>query len=118
MKFIKGGVTAPFGFRAAGTYCGIKKSKRKDLALILSDRRCEAAGVFTTNKVQASCVVVNKEHLKDGMAQAIVANSGNANCMTGQSGFDNTRTIAASVAGIMRLKKKDVLVASTGEIGR
>ncbi len=118
MKFIKGGVTAPFGFRAAGMFCGIKKSKRKDLALILSDRRCEAAGVFTTNKVQASCVVVNKEHLKDGMAQAIVANSGNANCMTGQSGFDNTRTMAASVAGLMRLKKKDVLVASTGVIGK
>ena len=54
MKIIHGGVTAPIGFKAGGLYCGIKKSKRKDLALIVSERLCDAAGAFTTNKVQAS----------------------------------------------------------------
>ena len=118
MKFISGGVCAPTGFRANGLYCGIKKSKKKDLALIVSDRLCDAAGTFTTNKVQASCVVVNREHLRDGRAQAIVANSGNANCMTGVSGFENTRAMASGAARLLGLKKKSVLVASTGVIGK
>ncbi len=118
MKIIHGGVTAPLGFKANGVFCGIKKSKKRDLALIVSERPCEAVGVFTTNKVQASCVVVNKEHLRDGKAQGIIANSGNANCMTGESGFDNTRAMAAVVAREFRWRKKDVLVASTGVIGK
>ncbi len=63
MKIIHGGVTAPSGFKASALYCGIKRSKKKDLALIYSERLCDAAGAFTTNKVQASCVVINKEHL-------------------------------------------------------
>lgn len=118
MKTIRGGVTAPLGFKASGLYCGIKKSKKRDLALIVSERICDAAGMFTTNKVQASCVVVNKEHLRDSKAQAIVANSGNANCMTGESGFENSRTMAATIARLLRLKKQDILVASTGVIGK
>jgi glutamate N-acetyltransferase/amino-acid N-acetyltransferase len=118
MKKIHGGVTAPLGFKAAGLYCGIKKSKRKDLALIVSERLCDAAGTFTTNQVQASCVVVNKDHLRDGKAQAVIANSGNANCMTGESGFENTRAMALAVARLLGLRKKNVLVASTGVIGK
>jgi glutamate N-acetyltransferase/amino-acid N-acetyltransferase len=118
LRSIHGGVTAPAGFRASGLYCGIKKSKKKDLALIVSERLCDAAGTFTTNKVQASCVVVNKDHLRNSKAQAIIANSGNANCMTGESGFENTRSMALGVARALRLKKKDVLVASTGVIGK
>jgi len=118
LKTIHGGVTAPLGFKASGMYCGIKKSKKRDLALIVSERVCDAAGTFTTNKVQASCVVVNKEYLRDSKAQAIIANSGNANCMTGESGFENSRTMAATIARILRLKKQDVLVASTGVIGK
>ena len=118
MKIIEGGITAPAGFKANGLYCGIKKSKRKDLALIYSERPCDAAGVFTTNQVQASCVVVNKEHLKDHRAQAIIANSGNANCMTGKAGFENSRTMTSTIAKYLRLAKKDVLVASTGVIGK
>lgn len=118
MKIIHGGVAAPDGFKASGMYCGIKQSKKKDLALIVSERLCDAAGTFTTNKVQASCVVVNKEHLKDQKAQAIIANSGNANCMTGESGFENTRAMALTVARALRIPKKDVLVASTGVIGK
>ncbi len=118
MKIIHGGITAPLGFKASGLYCGIKKSKKKDLALIVSEKLCEAAGTFTTNKVQASCVIINKEHLRNGQAQAIIANSGNANCMTGESGFDNSRSMALSVARALGLKKKNVLVASTGVIGK
>ena len=118
IKIIHGGVTAPLGFKAGGLYCGIKKSKKRDLALIVSEKICEAAGVFTTNKVQASCVVVNKEHLKDQRAQAIIVNSGNANCMTGKSGFVNTRIMASQTAKLLGLDKNNVLVASTGVIGK
>ena len=99
MKIIDGGVTAPIDFKANGVYCGIKRSKKKDLALIYSEKSCEAAGLFTTNKVQAPCVVVNKENLlKEGKAQAIIANSGNANCMTGKGGHENTRRMAEVTA--------------------
>jgi glutamate N-acetyltransferase / amino-acid N-acetyltransferase len=118
MRSINGGVAAPLGFKASGLYCGIKKSKKKDLALIVSERLCDAAGTFTTNKVQASCVVVNKDHLRDGKAQAIIANSGNANCMTGESGFENTRAMALSIARELGFYKKNVLVGSTGVIGK
>lgn len=118
MKEIIGGVTAPLGFKANGLFCGIKKSKKKDLALICSESPCVATGIFTSNKVQASCVVLNKEALASGRAQAIIANSGNANCMTGKSGFDNSRTMAQAAARILNLKKEDVLVASTGVIGK
>ncbi len=118
IKVVQHGVTAPIGFKANGLYCGIKKSKKKDLALIYSEKPCLAAGVFTTNKIQASCVVINKEYLKDARAQAIVANSGNANCMTGESGFENSRAMGLAVARALKFNKKDVLVASTGVIGK
>ncbi len=118
MKIVPGGVAAPLGFKANGIYCGIKRSKKRDLTLIVSERICDAAGTFTTNKVQASCVIVNKEHLRDARAQAIIANSGNANCMTGESGFENSRTMVATAARLLRIRKKDVLVASTGVIGK
>ena len=118
MKIIRGGVTAPLGFKASGLYCGIKKSKKRDLALITSERLCDAAGVFTTNKVEASCVVINKEHLRDSKAQAVIANSGNANCMTGESGFENSKLMASTVARTLRVNKRDVLIASTGVIGK
>ncbi len=118
MKTVRGGVTAPLGFKASGITCGLKKSKRKDLALIASEKVCDAAGMFTSNKVQASCVVFNKERLRDHKAQAIIVNSGNANCMTGKGGFVNTRKMAQAVAQALKLKENDVLVASTGVIGK
>ncbi len=118
MKVIHRGITAPLGFKANGIYCGIKKSKRRDLTLVVSEKVCEAAGVFTANKVQASCVVINKERLRDSKAQAIIANSGNANCMTGESGFENSRLMTATIARALRISKKNVLVASTGVIGK
>lgn len=117
IKAIPGGVTAPKGFKANGLACGIKKAKNSDLALIYSEQPCNAAGVFTTNKVHASCVAISQSHLKYGHAQAIIANSGNANCMTGKKGFADSRTMASAAARGLGLYEKDVCVASTGVIG-
>ena len=119
LKLISGGVTAPKGFSASGLHCGIKaKSKKKDISLIYSEVLCDAVGVFTTNKVQASCVVINKEHLKGGKAQAIIANSGNANCMTGKKGFADSRTMAKVAGEALGVSENHVCVASTGVIGQ
>ena len=117
MKHIHGGVTAPQGFRAGGIFCGIKKSKKKDLAIIVSDRMCLASGVFTSNKVQASCVTFNRERLRSGEAQAVIVNSGNANCLTGKGGYANTVKMAAAAARELGVSPKRVLVGSTGVIG-
>jgi glutamate N-acetyltransferase/amino-acid N-acetyltransferase len=117
IRTIPGGVTAPIGFRANGVFCGIKKSKRKDLALVASDRPCLAAGVFTTNKVQAACVVFNKKQLLHGRAQAVIVNAGNANCLTGPSGYANTARMAEAAAGELHIEPSGVLVGSTGVIG-
>src|SRR3989344_3271770 len=116
-RTISGGVTAPKGFKANGLHCGIKNSNKSDLALIYSEKPCTAAGVFTTNKVHASCVAISQAHLKYGHTQAIIANSGNANCMTGKKGFADSRAMAAAAAAGLGLTEKDVCVASTGVIG-
>ena len=81
MKQIPGGVTAPKGFRAWGVHCGVKSKKadKKDLALILSDQECAAAAVYTMNRVKAAPLYVTMEHLEDGTAWGVAANSGNAN---------------------------------------
>ena len=118
MKLIRGGITAAKGFTANGLYSGIKKSKKKDLALIYSERKCSAAGVFTTNKVKASCVVINAGKIQKGTAQAIIANSGNANCMTGKSGFGDSKKILATAAKSLKIPEKEILIASTGVIGK
>ena len=115
-RVISGGVTAPLGFKANGIYSGIKKSRKKDLMLLVSDTPCKAVGVFTTNKVKASCVDFNLKQLKDNRAQAIIANSGNANCLTGPVGRTHTQQMAASASRAARVPRKDVLVASTGVI--
>ena len=79
-KPIPGGICAPAGFSAAGVHCGIRHNHSKlDLALIKADVRCAGAGCYTTNKVYGAPITVDREHLKDGYAQAIVVNSGNAN---------------------------------------
>ena len=80
MEIIKGGVTAPIGFTANGIHCGIRKNKtKKDLSLIYSEKKAAAACVYTTNKVKGAPLTVTKEHVKDGYAQAVICNSGNAN---------------------------------------
>lgn len=118
MKTIQGGVASPLGFKASGMHCGIRLSRKNDLALIFSNRPCQAAGVFTTNKVQASCVVLNKQRLLQGKAQAILANSGNANCMTGKQGFRHSQDIIRAAARELKVLPRHVLIASTGVIGK
>lgn len=77
-SFVDGGVTAPAGFTASGILNHIKESRKtNDTALVFSEKKCAAAGVFTQNRVQAECVKLTKQHLSDGAAQAIIANSGN-----------------------------------------
>ncbi|MBR2459669.1 MAG: bifunctional ornithine acetyltransferase/N-acetylglutamate synthase, partial [Clostridia bacterium] len=80
MKYIDGGVCAAKGFSAGGIHCGIRKNKtKKDIALILSEKKCSAAGVYTTNLVKGAPITVTKRNISDGYAQAIICNSGNAN---------------------------------------
>ncbi len=112
-----GGVTRARGFFASAAWCGIKR-KNKDLCLIFSQVPAQAAGVFTTNKVKAAPVIVSKHHLAGGKAQAIIANSGNANCMTGKKGLIDAYKMAGAVAEALAIKMSGVLTASTGVIGK
>ena len=116
MKKIQGGVSAPQGFLASGIHCGLKKAK-KDLALIYSDTICEAAAVYTRNLVKGQPLYVTMKHLKNGKAQAVIINSGNANTCTGEDGKKKAFEMTKLVADQMKINKEDVLVASTGVIG-
>ncbi len=120
MKEIKGGVTAPQGFRANGVHAGVKAGSdpaKNDLALILSEKECTAAATYTLNRVKAAPLYVTMGHLEDGTARAIIANSGNANACAPYSHeyAERTCTSAAEVTG---LNKNDFVVASTGVIGQ
>ena len=117
MNFEEGTLIAPKGYRAVGLSCGIKKDAIKDIALIASDRPASAAGVFTTNIVQAAPVHLNREHLANGTVQAILVNSGNANACTGERGMANARHEASLIAEGLSIAADDVLVNSTGVIG-
>ena len=80
MKMINGGVCAAKGFKANGLHCGIRhNTTKKDLALIVSDKPASAAAVYTTNLVKGAPLKVTKQHIEDGIAQAVICNSGNAN---------------------------------------
>lgn len=116
---IPGGVTAPQGFVAGSTYCGIKSTNQSspDIALIVSQHKTAAAGTFTTNKVKAAPVRVSRAHLNTPDVRAIVANSGNANACTGVPGLQDARKMCAATASALGLKEKQVLVCSTGRIG-
>ena len=114
---IKGGVTAARGFQASGMHCGIKK-KKDDLTLIYSVVPAVGAAVFTTNKVQAVPVKISKKHIKAKEHQAIIVNSGNANCFAGKEGVENALKMVSSLAGELKISPEKVLVASTGIIGR
>jgi glutamate N-acetyltransferase / amino-acid N-acetyltransferase len=117
---IGGGVTAPKGFRAAAIRCGIKEgsSEKSDLGLIISDYPAVAAATFTSNKIKAAPVRVSAAHLRAADTRAIIANSGNANACTGSTGIQNAKKMAQAVARQLRLKERQVLVCSTGRIGR
>ena len=111
------GVNFPRGFRSAGVYCGIKKPGLLDLALIVSETEASAAGMFTTNRACAAPVVWSKQVVAGGRARAIVANSGNANCLTGEQGMRDAQRMAELVAKRLECPPTQVVVASTGVIG-
>ena len=118
MKKIDGGITAVSGVCAAGVHAGLKKSEKKDVALIVTDAPAVAAGVFTKNSVTAAPVQVCRQHLADATAQAIIVNSGNANACTGELGMANAQQMAAVTAERLGLAANQVLVSSTGVIGQ
>ncbi|MCB9529588.1 MAG: bifunctional glutamate N-acetyltransferase/amino-acid acetyltransferase ArgJ [Myxococcales bacterium] len=106
------------GFRFAGLACGIKKTGRPDLALIVADRPVPAAAVFTTNRIVAAPVVVSRATLAGRAGvRAVVVNSGNANACTGEQGLHDARATAAAVAKVLDCRPEQVLVCSTGVIG-
>lgn len=123
---VEGSIVAPRGFLAAGVACGIqrlgtgkgsRKGPKPDVALIVSEVPAAVAGTFTTNQVCAAPVKVCLERVRAGVAQAIVANSGNANACTGARGLRDARAMTAQVARALRMPEEHVLVASTGRIG-
>ena len=118
-KEVVGGICAPKGFAAAGVHCGIRAnhSEKYDLALIKAEVRCAAAGVYTTNKVCGAPIKVDRAHLADGYAQAIVVNSGNANTCAA-NGVALAEECCALVGKALNMDAKDVLPASTGVIGQ
>ena len=117
IKEIKGGICAAKGFFANGIYSGIKKKKTsKDLAIIYSETLCNAAAVYTQNKVCGANIIVSKEHLRNGHAKAIICNSGNANTCN-KDGIEKAKAMCKSVAEYLKISEKDVAVASTGVIG-
>ncbi|NLW55937.1 MAG: bifunctional glutamate N-acetyltransferase/amino-acid acetyltransferase ArgJ [Firmicutes bacterium] len=117
MSTTANGITFPRGFKASGLACGIKKQNRPDLALVYSEVPATAAAVFTTNQVQAAPVIISREHIKSGSAQAILLNSGNANACTGVKGLADAKTTAGAVANLLNCRPEAVLLASTGVIG-
>jgi len=126
LKTIAGSIVAPQGFLACGVFCDIKrlgtgkgsnKGKKRDLALIVSETPATAAGMFTTNQVCAAPVKVCVEHIRGGVAQAVVVNSGNANACTGAQGLKDAKAMTRLVAEQFQLPPSHVLVGSTGRIG-
>jgi glutamate N-acetyltransferase/amino-acid N-acetyltransferase len=109
-------VTAPLGFRASAVEAGLKPG-RADLALLVADHTCTAAGVFTTNRAQAAPVLVSREHLQGGRARAVVVNAGCANAGTGDRGLTDAREMACLSASALGCRAEEVVVASTGVIG-
>ena len=119
LKYIDGGVCAAQGFRAAGIHVGVKTHAawKKDVALIVSDVECAAAGVFTKNVVKSAPIHVTRAHLADGKARAVIANSGNANACAPQ-GEENAEKMCVAAAKAIGCAPEDMVVASTGVIGQ
>ncbi len=117
MKIISGGVCAAKGFKANGIHCGIRKSRtKKDLSLIVSAQPASCAAVYTTNLVKGAPLLVTKENLQNGIAQAVICNSGNANTCN-SNGVEIARAMCALTADALHIAPEDVVVASTGVIG-
>lgn len=136
VKFIEGGVCAAKGFKANGICCGLKHQalteasdlnnqangnepakKKNDLALIVADKECTAAAVYTTNKVKGAPIIVTKEHIRDGKARAVIVNSVNANTCNAD-GYEKASKMCELAASELGLAPEDIIVASTGVIGQ
>lgn len=118
MKELFTGLCAAKGFKANGVHCGIRKNKTKrDLALVTCDVMCTAASVYTTNKVKGAPIFVTKNNIANGMAKAIICNSGNANTCN-SDGVEKALKMCALVEEYTGINKEDVIVASTGVIGQ
>ena len=118
MEFINGGVCAAKGFSANGVHCGIRKNRtKKDLSLIYSSVPANVAAVYTTNLVKGAPLVVTKNHIQNGIAQAIICNSGNANTCNA-NGVEIAEETCKLVANALKIASNDVVVASTGVIGQ
>jgi glutamate N-acetyltransferase/amino-acid N-acetyltransferase len=117
-------ITSPKGFFAAGLHCGIKKSGKSDLGLLVCPSGAKAAAVFTTNKIVSAAVTICKKHVKSPSTSAVVVNSGNANACTGRPGVNNAIKMCSRTAQELKIasrkskiENREVLVASTGIIG-
>ena len=118
LKQVQGGVCAATGFTANGVHCGIRKNKTKrDLALIVSEKRASAAAVYTQNLVKGAPLTVTKNNITDGYARAVICNSGNANTCNA-NGMEIAEETCALLAKELGISPTDVVVASTGVIGQ
>ena len=119
MQKINSGVTAPKGFLAGGVHCGVKTNNtaKKDIAIIYSEKPCTAAAVYTQNKVFGAPITVTRRNIANGMAQAVVCNSGNANTCNAD-GVEKAEKMCILAAEALHLKPEDIIVASTGVIGQ
>lgn len=118
MKIISGGVCAAKGFTAAGVHCGIRKNtEKKDLSLILSEKKATTAAVYTKNLVKGAPLTVTKENISDGKAIAIICNSGNANTCN-SNGIEIAENTCKLLSEKLNIDSKDIVVASTGVIGQ
>ncbi|MFI5358749.1 MAG: bifunctional glutamate N-acetyltransferase/amino-acid acetyltransferase ArgJ [Halanaerobiales bacterium] len=117
IKEIEGGITAPEGYKAAGMACGIKKSGKKDLALIYSENTATGAALFTTNLFKAAPLLLSMEKIRDNGIRAILVNSGNANSCTGEQGLADARELTVYLAEKLGIDADEVYMSSTGVIG-
>lgn len=115
---ISGGVCAPKGFTAAGVHCGVRKNQsKKDIAMIYCEVPCTAAAVYTTNKVYGAPITVTRANIENGVAQAVICNSGNANTAN-LDGVEKATEMARLTGEALGISPSDVIVASTGVIGQ
>ena len=110
-------ITSVPGFSASGISAGIKTDNAKDLGLLFSETPATAVGVFTTNQVKAAPVILTQDKIKNGMAQALIVNSGNANACTGETGLHSANSVSDKVARELDIDNQLVMVSSTGIIG-
>lgn len=118
INIVQGGVTAPIGYFATGIACGLKKDNQPDLSIVCSEDMAVAAGVFTQNTVKGHSLQLTMNNIKNGYANALVINSGNANACVGQQGYEDAQKIAQTVAEMMDLEPNDILLGATGVIGK